>query len=389
MSHSSAAPGTFNNVGTPLKGAPVTYAIGPKQYLAVQASGRHETREATGSGPWQRLPHSPLARRSGHSVTWTGQEVVVWGGSRPEPSMLATGRTHLRSGAIYDPASDRWRRIAPAPIPPRDEHVAVWTGEELLVWGGRAATFGHAGAAYRPGSGWRLLPEGPLDHVSASGDGTWTGRELLVWAREGGRVQTAFYDPADDAWRAGQALEAEPGAQVDAVWAGDRLAVLVVAPSGAGSLYRYRPEADTWDHVSGHVFAQPEGLAAAGETVVLWGYTSGERFGQHWAAAVDVGTGELRRLPGPSVRLARDHIAESTGSRLLLWDGRRGAMLDLSRDRWTTLPDAPVPPRTQPAGVWTGRELIVWGGGGDRYHADGARLRPPASLARGGGHASE
>ena len=29
------------NVGTPLKGAPVTYAIGPTQYLAVQASGRH------------------------------------------------------------------------------------------------------------------------------------------------------------------------------------------------------------------------------------------------------------------------------------------------------------------------------------------------------------
>ena len=29
------------NVGTPLKGAPVTYAIGPTQYIAVQASGRH------------------------------------------------------------------------------------------------------------------------------------------------------------------------------------------------------------------------------------------------------------------------------------------------------------------------------------------------------------
>jgi alcohol dehydrogenase (cytochrome c) len=29
------------NVGTPLKGAPVTYAIGPKQYIAVQTSGRH------------------------------------------------------------------------------------------------------------------------------------------------------------------------------------------------------------------------------------------------------------------------------------------------------------------------------------------------------------
>ncbi|MDB5862685.1 MAG: quinoprotein ethanol dehydrogenase [Betaproteobacteria bacterium] len=29
------------NLGTPLKGSPVTYAIGPKQFLAVQTSGRH------------------------------------------------------------------------------------------------------------------------------------------------------------------------------------------------------------------------------------------------------------------------------------------------------------------------------------------------------------
>ena len=29
------------NVGTPLKGAPVTYAIGPRQYLALQSGGRH------------------------------------------------------------------------------------------------------------------------------------------------------------------------------------------------------------------------------------------------------------------------------------------------------------------------------------------------------------
>jgi len=29
------------NVGTPLKGAPVTYSVGTKQYLAVQSGGRH------------------------------------------------------------------------------------------------------------------------------------------------------------------------------------------------------------------------------------------------------------------------------------------------------------------------------------------------------------
>jgi alcohol dehydrogenase (cytochrome c) len=30
------------NVGTPVKGAPVVYAVGPKQHLAVQSSGRHQ-----------------------------------------------------------------------------------------------------------------------------------------------------------------------------------------------------------------------------------------------------------------------------------------------------------------------------------------------------------
>jgi alcohol dehydrogenase (cytochrome c) len=29
------------NVGTPLKGAPVVYSVGPKEYLAVQSGGRH------------------------------------------------------------------------------------------------------------------------------------------------------------------------------------------------------------------------------------------------------------------------------------------------------------------------------------------------------------
>ena len=79
------------NVGTPLKGAPVTYAIGPKQYLAVQAGGRHlhpvkfdKLRElelsvrvrvelsylAGSSGPAPRLgrsrgPHAPLRSLAG------------------------------------------------------------------------------------------------------------------------------------------------------------------------------------------------------------------------------------------------------------------------------------------------------------------------------------
>ena len=40
--HRNQAEGNlWSNVGTALRGAPVTYSIGTKQYVAVQASGRH------------------------------------------------------------------------------------------------------------------------------------------------------------------------------------------------------------------------------------------------------------------------------------------------------------------------------------------------------------
>jgi hypothetical protein len=35
---------------------------------------------------------------------------------------------------------------------------------------------------------------------------------------------------------------------------------------------------------------------------------------------------------------------------------------ELARGRWSRLPEAPIPDRGNPAAVWTGRELLVWGG---------------------------
>jgi hypothetical protein len=40
-------------------------------------------------------------------------------------------------GATYDPATGTWRDLAEPPLSPRRDHVAVWTGDELLIWGGR------------------------------------------------------------------------------------------------------------------------------------------------------------------------------------------------------------------------------------------------------------
>src|SRR5262245_53496025 len=65
-----------------------------------------------------------------HSMVWTGQEVLVWGGG-------SEGVFH-RTGLRIDPAA-RGRTVmsdkgAPAG---RWGHAAVWTGTVMIVWGGR------------------------------------------------------------------------------------------------------------------------------------------------------------------------------------------------------------------------------------------------------------
>ena len=52
---------------------------------------------------------------------------------------------------MYDPAANRWQTFAAGPLSSRVLHTAVWTGQEMLVWGGTSGETALAdGAAYRP-----------------------------------------------------------------------------------------------------------------------------------------------------------------------------------------------------------------------------------------------
>jgi len=60
---------------------------------------------------------------------WTGTELIVWGGY---------GDTYLNTGGRYDPATDTWVATTVSGAPSaRRQHTAVWTGRELIVWAGR------------------------------------------------------------------------------------------------------------------------------------------------------------------------------------------------------------------------------------------------------------
>src|SRR5437762_953420 len=82
---------------------------------------------------WEARAPAPGARAA-HSAVWTGREMIVWGGS--------IDGAFLNTGGRYVPATDIWQPTSVNDAPSRRWfHAAVWTGPEMLIWGGRGANF--------------------------------------------------------------------------------------------------------------------------------------------------------------------------------------------------------------------------------------------------------
>ncbi len=108
---------------------------------------------------WTQLAAAPIEGRIWPSTTWTGDELIVWGGVLP-----STGSVH-NDGAVFDRADNAWHTMSDPPIAGRVGHVAVWTGDELIIWGGHEGGTGgrpssrlQDGAAYDPDTdNWRQI----------------------------------------------------------------------------------------------------------------------------------------------------------------------------------------------------------------------------------------
>lgn len=119
--------------------------------------------------------NAPSAR-SGHSMVWTGQKLLVWGGQ--------SGPNFLADGAAYYPVADTWSPITATNGPSaRSAHTAVWSGQEMLVFGGEALLGTLAdGAAYDPTADtWRPLSGTGNPQARSSATAAWSGSELLVF----------------------------------------------------------------------------------------------------------------------------------------------------------------------------------------------------------------
>jgi N-acetylneuraminic acid mutarotase len=286
------------------------------------------------------------------TAVWTGDEVIVWGG------MGCSGP--CGDGARYDPVADTWTRLPDKDAPrARHRHQAVWTGTEMLIWGGYGSNETvqmTSGARYSPATdSWDAMAPGSptFGFGSVSGQAVWGGNEMLVW---GGSQGGGRYDPVTDTWRPVSATGAPRGAGAAVVWTGSEMLVW------GGGLYnprsrfsaiatpleeggRYDPATDSW---------KPTATAGA-----------------------------------PSPRLG--HLAVWTGTEMLIWGGgqytpeNNGARYDPATDTWSAVSSVGAPsPRSGASAVWTGTEMLVWGGVDQSVHrlGDGAAYNPTTDTWR-------
>ena len=153
---------------------------------------------------WSQLPASPIASRTGAVGVWTGTQLVIWGGNSGRRADVPHA-----DGATYDPATRTWSALPPGPLSPRAQAASVWTGRSVFIWGGLvgpAATHATDGALYTPADhSWTRVPPAPITDYGEV-QAFWTGTVVVLlstppWAGKGAdRVNAQSYDPATDSW---------------------------------------------------------------------------------------------------------------------------------------------------------------------------------------------
>jgi len=279
------------------------------------------------------LDSGPLSPRGDAAVVWTGREVVVWGGDLEASNMGVPGPDQaFADGAAYDPATRRWRTIAPSLLPATsDPPAGVWADGEVVFFRGREA------AAWDPERDqWRSLPA-PERPVTGA---VWTGRELITLP------DFAALDPSTREWRSLPVPPVQLSSEV-ARWAGQELLVVgqsepAAVPAGDARGMSYDPAADRWRELppSG-VDAQAIDADWNGRELVVVNYDM-------TAAAYDPAANRWRSLPAVPARFYEWYPrVVSAGAQTAVLMAQSLVVLD-DNDHWTPLPYGELPVAFQP-----------------------------------------
>jgi len=287
---------------------------------------------------------SPAGRYS-HTAVWTGGEMIAWGGY---------DGGSLNTGGRYNPGTDSWTPTSLTNAPTaRSSHASIWTSNEMIVWGGGNNTgtvFNNAGGRYNPATdNWTATSTSNAPSARYYPTGIWTGSEMIVW---GGYDFSGYFNTGG----------------------------------------RYNPTMNSWTPTSTTNAPTPRYLHTAvwtGSEMIVWGGGDAPGPGLHfntggkYNAATDTWT-STSTTNAPTGRAY--HTVIWTGTEMIVWGGydgssylNTGGRYNPATNSWTptSVTNAPTL-RTAHRAVWTGREMIIWGGGGggsNRLHT-GARYDP-------------
>ncbi len=332
--------------------------------------------------------------RFDHSAVWTGSKMVIWGGN------TINGITN--TGAIYDQATDTWTKTVDAFLG-KMGHTTIWTGNEMIVWGGKdvaGESSSATGARYNPNEDkWLTMSASPLlgryYHTAV-----WTGNEMIIWggAHDYYDNTGAKYNPSTNTWSFISTTGAPPLTRQmhTAVWTGKEMIIWGGWQAGPGSVNtgaKYNPASDTWTPISTINAPSPRYEHTAvwtGTKMIIWGGNyndaNGTYYGLNNGGIYDPAADTWTPISNTNTSSARSrHTAIWTGNEMIIWGGQDDSVTESHGARYNPLTNSWVPMATTSlfprrsfhTAVWTGSDMILWGGlGGGQVFNTGAKYSP-------------
>ncbi|HYX37975.1 MAG TPA: hypothetical protein VE954_33155 [Oligoflexus sp.] len=353
------------------------------------------------------LTNAPVSSQK-HAAVWTGDRMIVIGGFRDE-NAAASQPAHLNAAHSYDPATGQWTDLnPPAWFTPRSQANAVWTGSEVLIWGGYngttdSTTWSFDGALYNPSTKvWTQVgkpdfwtPAQPLVTLYPAQTAVWTGDKAIIWGGydASNYALGAIFDVATRTWSKMSTGANAPRTQAghSAVWTGKSMIVWggqtannAITDYGAV----YTPATNSWSPMIDNAQKMP--TARAGHQAVWTGSKMVVISGGGSGTSTDLtSTGGLydpdkKQWTPYSSELMTErwgHRVVWNGEEVLLIGGQSKRLSTFFGEvyafnpetmRWRILPGT-VPPAESPevttppkrsfsSIVWTGSSALVWGG---------------------------
>lgn len=332
------------------------------------------------------------------AAVWTGTEMLIWGDG-PE-------------GWRYNPSTNAWTAMNTANQPAnRAECTAVWTGTEMIVWGGFINnTYLNTGGRYNPSTNtWSAVSTTNAPSARYRGTAVWTGKEMIVWG--GGNASAvlgdgAKYNPALNTWTPVTNTAAAGARELHtAVWSGTEMILWGGSDVNRNSWNegsKYNPVTDVWTPMSASGINGRFYLSSiwTGSEMVIWGGQSKDPSGASGAYVVwgtgsryNPATNTWRTMSNSNAVPGRfRHSTVWTGTEMIVWGGYispydppvytgTGGRYNPVSDTWSPMglsgaPDA----RAWHNAVWSGSEMIVWGGTSGSDLSTGGRYRSGQTL---------